>query len=119
MIEFDCQPLSGTGSPFHAKINTGGQCIVSGGFEMVFPYNLFEKILDDVFTDSEWKILGACRNSPKNIGKFMQEQKICPAYQSPQYASAIAPIMVCLNLLEAKPFKSKREGIWLRRRRIK
>jgi hypothetical protein len=115
MIEFDSAPLSGTGSPFHVKIRDNGMYEVTGGFQMEFPHSLLERILEEVFSDSNWKMLGAYRNNPTNIGKFMRDQRISPAYQSPQYASAIAPIMVHLNLLEAKPFKSKREGIWLRR----
>jgi len=114
MVEIDCEPLSGRGKPIHATIKDGG-CIVDwGDAHFEFPYELINGILDTIFTDKDWHPLGSYRNKPSGLGLFIQEQEICSLH-SPQFASAIAPIMVELNLIVSRPSTTIKNGIELKR----
>jgi hypothetical protein len=115
MVEFDCEPLSGRGKPIHAIIEEGGYCAVDwGDAHFEFPYALIDGILANVFIDENWHPLGSYRNNPSGVGLYIREQEICSLH-SPQFASAIAPIMVELGLLISRPSTTIINGIELKR----
>lgn len=109
MEEINCFPLSGRGSQIHATIRKGGFCDVEwGDADFKFPYALIEGILQDVFSTPDWVLLGSYRNDPKGLGKYIQNQSICSLH-SPQFASAIAPIMVKMDLIVSRKRKNSIE----------
>lgn len=115
MTEIDCEPISGRGHPIHATVNASGYCIVDwGDAHFEFPYTLIEGILHEVFNDNSWHPLGSYRNRPRGLGKYIQTQNICSLH-SPQFASAIAPIMIELGFLVSRSSPTIRNGIDLKR----
>jgi hypothetical protein len=117
MVEINCIPLSGRGKPIHAICEVGGYCDVTWGkTSFRFPYSFFNEILDIFFENHGWYPLGATFTQPwKGLGKFMIEhQKYFPP--SPKYASAIAAIMVKLDLIEFRELLTSGHPIELRKR---
>jgi hypothetical protein len=115
-MEVDCEPLSGNGSPIHAIIQENGYCSVDwGDAHFEFPYNLIDGILNDVFNDCNWHRLGSYRNNPRGLGLYILTQEIC-CLHSPQFASAIASIMVKLDLIEFRQLFTKGRPIELKRK---
>ena len=117
MIEINCKPLSGRGKPIHAIIREGGYCDVKWGkTPFRFPYLFLSEILEYFFKDQIWYPLGGNFTGEwKGLGKYLIEnQNYFPP--SPKYASAIASILVELDLIEFRELTTPGNPIELRKR---
>lgn len=116
MVEFQCDTLTGNGEVMKVKFENGRFKVVWGETPFEFPYCFLCQILKEFFVEQEWYLLGANISGEwKGLGKYMIEnQKYFPP--SPKYASAIASIMVELDLIEFRELSTRGNPIQLKRK---
>jgi hypothetical protein len=111
MIEFDSETLRmDRGSSIHVKLENGWLIVTwrrdpeNKNESFRFPFTFICRILNEFFKDNEWYPLGADTNKHPSIGfggYLVETQKHLKYFSpSPQYASALAGIMVTLDLIE-------------------
>lgn len=116
MMEFTCLPLTEDGELINVKLKDGYFNVIWGKTPFKFPYCFLCNILENFFVDKKWYLLGGNITKPwKGLGKYMIEnQHYFPP--SPKYASAIASIMVELDLIEFHELPTQGNPIELRRK---
>jgi len=115
MIEFQCETLTAKGVIIDVKINKGQFNVVWGKTPFRFPYCFLCDLLHNFFVDEKWYLLGANISGEwKGLGKYLIEnQNYFP--KSPKYASAIASIMVKLDLITYRELRTRGRPIQLKK----